>query len=881
MAQVKKMVYRFDEGDASMRDLLGGKGANLCEMAGLGLPVPPGFVITTEVCRDYYSLGQQFPEGLWEDVQAYLGHVERSAGRRFGSADSPLLVSVRSGAPISMPGMMDTLLNLGINDQTVGALAALTGNPRQAWDSYRRFIEMYGKIVLSVDPGVFDAIMEDHKKAAGADRDQELGADRLQEVARAFQSAIERASGVGVPDDPWEQLRQAVEAVFRSWNGARAITYRNASGISHDMATAVTVMAMVFGNLGDDSGTGVLFTRNTASGQKDLYAEYLGNAQGEDVVAGTRTPEPISGLAKAMPAVFQQLQGIAGRLEAHYRDVQDIEFTVEAGRLYVLQTRNAARAPQAAVKTAVDMVDEGLITRDEGLLRVDPEGLTRLFVPRFDDVDKQRAKDAGVLLARGIGASPGGSTGRAFFDSQRAADAADEGTTVILVRPETNPEDIAGILASAGILTSRGGRTSHAAVITRGLGKACVVGCEELQVDVVARQLVANGRMVREGDQISVDGDTGEVFAGEIATFQPDLQGQLEAERLLSWADEVRRLGVLANADTPSDAVRARAMGAEGIGLCRTEHMFLGDRVPLVRQALLNAAEAERWLQENREGSAEPEPPAVSQYRQALSQLYELQTEDFTGILRAMAGLPVIIRLLDAPLHEFAPQEESLRETNPMMGHRGCRVGITAPGLYEMQVEAIISAAARLISEGVDARPEIMIPLTAHVNEQAWLRERLTAVIRRVEADTGTQVKCPFGTMIETPRAAITAGEVAQHADFFSFGTNDLTQMAYGFSRDDAGGKFLRHYVDKGILPVDPFVTIDSNGVGELVRIAAKQGRATRPELELGICGEHGGDPPSIAFCHQVGLDYVSCSPFRVPTARLAAAHAALKTTTG
>ena len=878
MAKVAKMVYRFDEGDARMRDLLGGKGANLCEMAGLGLPVPPGFIITTEVCREYYARDQKLPDGLWGEVEAYMGHVESSTGRQFGSPDAPLLVSVRSGAPISMPGMMDTLLNLGINDQVALGLGGLMGDLRPAYDAYRRFLDLYGRIVLSIDSSIFDDIMDHHKEQAGAKLDQELSASQLWEVGTAFRAAIRQAGQSAVPEDPWEQLRQAIEAVFRSWNGARAITYRNARSISHDMGTAVSVMAMVFGNLGDNSGTGVLFSRNPSTGQNELYGEYLANAQGEDVVAGIRTPRPISSLAQIMPAIHDQLTEMADQLEAHYRDVQDIEFTIEGGRLYMLQTRNAARAPQAAVKVAVDMANEGMITREEALLRIDPEELTHLFMPQFHPEDTERALSAGALFARGFGASPGACTGKAFLDSKRAVAAAREGATVVLVRPETNPEDIGGILAAAGVVTSRGGVTSHAAVVTRGLGKACVVGCEEMRVDMVARQFVANGRIVQEGDQISVDGATGEIFTGEISTFQPSLEGQGELQVLLSWADDVRRLGVLANVDTPDDAARARAMGAEGIGLCRTEHMFLGDRVPLVRQALLSAPEAESWLQEHPQESGTPEPPAaVVEYRQALAQLHQHQTEDFMGILRAMAGLPVIIRLLDAPLHEFAPHVEELREANPMLGHRGCRVGITFPTIYEMQVDAIITASARLTLEGVQAQPEIMIPLTAHINELAWLRARLSAVMERVQRETNTSVHCPFGTMIEVPRAALTAAEIAREADFFSFGTNDLTQTTYGFSRDDAEGKFLKHYLDKGILPSNPFVTLDPGGVGELVRIGAEQGRSTRPDLELGICGEHGGDPQSVAFCHTIGLDYVSCSPFRVPIARLAAAQAALK----
>ena len=902
MAQTLKMVYRFDEGDARMRDLLGGKGANLCEMAGLGLPVPPGFVITTETCRAYYDAGGRFPDGLWDDVQAYMAHVESSAGRGFGSGDAPLLVSVRSGAPISMPGMMDTILNLGINDETVDGLARLMSNQRVAFDAYRRFVDMYGRIVLGVNGEVFNEILEGHKAQAGVSQDQELSVEQLRSIVADFQAAVRREAGADVPQDPWQQLEGAIDAVFSSWNGARAITYRNARGISHDMGTAVNVMAMVFGNLGDDSGTGVLFTRNPSTGQKRLFGEYLINAQGEDVVAGTRTPQDISSLSQALPEVYSQLEGLANGLEAHYRDVQDIEFTVEGGRLYVLQTRNAARAPQAAVTAAVEMVNEGVITREEALARIDAEDLASLFVPQFQNTERERA----VPLARGTGASPGACAGQVYFDSEAAIAASQEGISAVLVRPETNPEDIGGILASVGVLTSRGGVTSHAAVVTRGLGKACVVGCEEIRVDLQARQFVAGGRTVREGDQVSMDGATGEVFAGLIPTFQPDLESQTEAQVVLGWADDSSRLGVLANADTPDDAQRARAMGARGIGLCRTEHMFLGDRVPLVRQAMLHAGEAERWLQQHQEQGAE-EPIDVREYRDALAQLHKLQTDDFVGILRAMDGLPVIIRLLDAPFHEFMPDHadlarelealssremadeevaremrllklaESVIEANPMLGHRGCRVGITFPMMYDMQVDAIMTASAQLQKEGLHPKPEIMVPLTSHVNEMTWLRERLLGVMERVQREAGSEVDCPFGTMIETPRAAITADQVARESDFFSFGTNDLTQMTYGFSRDDAEGKFLRYYVDTGMLPSDPFISIDPEGVGELVRIALEKARGVRPNLEMGICGEHGGDPRSVTFCHTVGLDYVSCSPFRVPTARLAAAQAALR----
>ena len=920
MVQQKKMVYRFDEGDASMRNLLGGKGANLCEMARLGLPVPPGFVVTTEACLDYYDRGHQLPEGLWEDIQEHIHWLEGSIGREFGSTSNPLLVSVRSGARVSMPGMMDTILNLGINDEIAPGLSGLMGDQRPAYDAYRRFLQIFASVVMGIDSSIFEEVLARHKAQAGVRMDHELRPEHLQNVIRDFKAAIRDIAGRDVPDDPWQQLFEAVQAVFQSWNSPRAIAYRNHYNYSHGWGTAVNVMTMVFGNLGDDSGTGVLFTRNPANGQQGLYGEYLTNGQGEDVVAGIRNPEPISSLAGSLPDVYGQLSRIAQDMEDHYRDVQDIEFTVEASRLFILQTRSAQRTVQAAVKAAVDMVNEGLIAPEDALKRVNPEELTQLLVPRFDE--RARAGSAGAYLARGFGASPGAATGKVYFDATRAEEASHTGIPVILVRPETKPDDIHGILASKGILTSRGGVTSHAAVVTRGLGLPCVVGCEEVQVDVENRLFVANGRTIREGEDISVDGATGEVFAGAIPTFQPDLDELGEAQTLLSWADEIRKLGVWANADTPTDAQRALAMGAEGIGLCRTEHMFLGpERVPTVQKMLINAQEAERWGQAHPEEASnlasqglDPSseiPVGVGEFYQALVQLKELQIEDFVGILRAMGERPVIIRLLDAPLHEFLPRYEdlikemlqleaagasyeeirvregflnlvdSLRESNPMLGHRGCRLGLTFPAIYEMQMEAIIIASARLIREGIAVHPEIMIPLTAHVNELHRLKAGLTTVADRVQQEMDTAVAYLFGTMIEVPRAALTAGEVAEVAEFFSFGTNDLTQTTYGFSRDDAEGKFLNRYIEEEVLPANPFATLDVEGVGALIHIAVELGRRTRSDLDVGICGEHGGDPASIAFCHQEGLNYVSCSPFRVPIARLAAAQAALEDSSG
>ncbi len=912
--QTRKLVYRFDEGDASMRNLLGGKGANLAEMSQLGLPVPPGFIITTEACIDYYERDDQLPEGLWDKVQEHIHWLEKSIGREFGSTTNPLLVSVRSGARVSMPGMMDTVLNLGINDEIVRGLAGLMGDERPAYDAYRRFLQIFANVVMGVESSTFEEILARHKAEIGLQLDYELSSEQMGNVIKDFKAAIRNATGKDVPNDSWQQLLEAVQAVFRSWNSPRAIAYRDHYNIPHHWGTAVNVMVMVFGNLGEDSGTGVLFTRNPLNGQRDLYGEYLSNGQGEDVVAGVRTPDPISSLSHRHPHIYGRLSEMAQQLESHYKDVQDMEFTVEGGRLYLLQTRNAQRTVQAAVSVAVDMVEEGLITSEDALRRVDPEELSQLFVPQFDAQARDKAVSEKAFLARGFGASPGAATGKVFLDATRAADAAKRGIPVILVRPETKPDDIHGILDSKGVLTSRGGVTSHAAVVTRGLGVPCVVGCEELQVDIQAQLFTtARGHVIREGEDISVDGTTGEVFAGSIPTSQPDLEDLHEAQILLSWADKTRRLGVMANADTPTDAQRAVSMGAEGIGLCRTEHMFLGpERVPVVQKMLINAQEAERWEQEHPEASSsrfpDPElPVAVGEFYKALDHLKQLQIDDFTGILRVMGERPVIIRLLDAPLHEFlprydellretlemkargAPQEEirsreeflhlveSLREANPMLGHRGCRLGLTFPAVYEMQAEAIITASARLIQEGIAAHPEIMVPLTSHVNEMHRLKKGLSAVAERVQQEMGTKVNYLFGTMIEVPRAALTAGEIAEASDFFSFGTNDLTQTTYGFSRDDAEGKFLNYYIENGILPTNPFVTIDPDGVGALVRIGVEQGRRTRSDLEVGICGEHGGDPASVAFCHREGLDYVSCSPFRVPVARLAAAQAALE----
>ena len=916
--QAAKLVYRFSEGDASMADLLGGKGSNLCEMTKLGLPVPPGFVITTQVCRDYLAGGYTLSEGLAGTIRERIAELEESIGHQFGSTADPLLVSVRSGARISMPGMMDTILNLGINDEIVEGLGTMMGDRRPAWDAYRRFIQIYAEVVQEVPPEPFEECLAAHKARAGVELDHQLSAEQLQAVTADFKDIARQSAGAAPPNDPWEQLFGAVEAVFRSWNNPRAIVYRNQYGIDHDMGTAVTIMGMVYGNLGPTSGTGVLFTRNPSNGRREMYGEFLSNAQGEDVVAGVRTPEPLSALAGAMPERSEELLRLASNLEKHYRDVQDVEFTIEQGRLYLLQTRNAKRTPLSAVKTAVDMVREGMIDREQALKRVDPEEIMQLLVPQFA-ADLSQDALAERLLTTGAGASPGAASGRVCFDADIAEDLARRGEQVILVRPETKPDDIHGIIAAAGVVTSRGGVTSHAAVVTRGLGKPCIVGCEGMQVDLELKEMSGNGHTLHEGDRVSMDGTLGQVYVGELSTVNPSLEDLPEANVLLGWADDTRRLGVMANADTPADARQAIVMGAEGIGLCRTEHMFLDpNRLPAVRQMLLNSEAAEEWRREHEDHHIDPLanpfmnpdvadiPSAVIQFYQALDRVKLLQTNDFRGILRVMSRKPVIIRLLDAPLHEFLPPYEellielatlratgapaetlaekeaflqrvdSLRETNPMLGHRGCRLGLSFPAIYRMQVEAIITAGAQLVSEGLEVHPEIMVPLTVDVEEMRRLRADLTRVAAEVQERLGVEVHYKFGTMVETPRAALTAGAVAEESEFFSFGTNDLTQMTYGFSRDDAEGKFLRNYINEGVLPADPFASIDRDGVGELVRMAVQAGRKVRPDLEIGICGEHGGDPKSVAFCHEVGLDYVSCSPFRVPVARLAAAQAAL-----
>jgi len=898
-----KYVYLFGagktEGSAKMKDLLGGKGANLAEMAALGIPVPPGFTITTEVCRYYYKNGGKYPEGLTEQVRQGMRFLEEATGRKFGDPENPLLVSVRSGAPVSMPGMMDTILNLGLNDKSVEGLASRT-SPRFAYDAYRRLLSMYGSVVLGIKDEVdpFGEAMEELKRERKASSDLDLTAEDFRELVARYKEIIRRA-GKNFPQDPWEQLWGAIEAVVRSWMNERARVYRRLYRIPEEMGTAVNVQAMVFGNLGNRSGTGVCFTRDPATGENRLYGEFLLNAQGEDVVAGIRTPNPISKSAKtdpsqisleeAMPEVYQELLRIRDLLERHYRDMQDVEFTIEEGKLYILQTRSGKRTGFAAVRIAVEMAEEGLITEDEAILRIDPaEQLSQLLQPIFDPKAKAQAK----VLARGLAAGPGAASGRIALSAAKAEEMAKEGP-VILVRHETSPDDIRGMAAAQGILTARGGLTSHAAVVARQIGKVAVVGCEALHIDYEKREVRVAGVTLKEGDWLSIDGTTGEVLLGKIPTQPSEVVQVLitktlkpeEApiyrlfEKLMSWADARRKLGVRANADQPDQAAIALAFGAEGIGLCRTEHMFFGEgRIPFMQEALV--------------------APSPEARKRALEELAKMQVSDFEGILRVMDGKPVIIRLLDPPMHEFLPKEEkdirslaerlgmkfeelkayieSLQEFNPMLGHRGVRLGITHPDLYDMQVEAIFRAAAKLKKEGLNPKPEVMIPLVGHVNEMRIMRERVVEIARKVMAEEGVEIHFKVGTMVEVPRAAITADEIAREAEFFSFGTNDLTQMTFGYSRDDAG-KFIREYLERRILPEDPFETLDRNGVGELMRIAVEKGRKTRPDLSVGICGEHGGESRSVHFCHEIGLDYVSASPWRIPVARLAAAQAALR----
>jgi pyruvate, orthophosphate dikinase len=907
----KRYIFAFGagraEGDSSMRDLLGGKGAGLAEMTSAGLPVPPGFTITTEACNDYFAAGEKLPAGLWDDVVAAMQDVERETGKGFGDPANPLLVSVRSGAKFSMPGMMDTVLNLGLNEQTLNGLIALTGNERFGWDAYRRFVQMFGRIVMGVDAERFDKALEHAKVSRGAKQDTDLDARAMRELAGDFRAIVQRDTGRDFPADPYEQLDLAMKAVFASWFGKRARDYREYNKIPHDLGTAVNVVTMVFGNMGEDSGTGVAFTRDPNTGEKVLFGEYLTNAQGEDVVAGIRTPRRIAEMRDQMPEVYGQFEEIAERLERHYRDVQDLEFTIERGRLFMLQTRSAKRTAAAAVRIAADMVDEGIITEREALGRIEPAHVDQLMRDQFD----QQAKSKAQRITAGLNASPGAAVGKAVFNADRAAELAGQGEKVILVRIETSPDDFHGMAAAQGVLTARGGATSHAAVVARQIGKPCVAGCAALIIDYGTKSARVNGLGFSEGEWISLDGTTGEVFIGAVPTVAARFEDQPELQKLLGWADNARRLQVWTNADKPEEAALARRYGAQGIGLCRTEHMFReGERLDIVRDAILVAFQATR-AKEKRAGGGElsaEDDAAVSRFDEALGKLEKLQQGDFEGIFEAMDGLPVVVRLIDPPLHEFLPNHsellvevtrmeatgvaaddpkyvearellravEALREQNPMLGLRGCRLGLMIPDFVKMQTRAILNAAIARKRAGGDPHAEIMIPLVGHVNELAETRTILDAEAKRVETAAGVEVDYKFGTMIEVPRGALTADQIAQHAEFFSFGTNDLTQMAFGFSRDDAEGGFLLNYVERGILKDNPFQTLDREGVGQLVRIAVQKGRQARPNIKLGICGEHGGDPASIAFFDEVGLDYVSCSPFRVPVARLAAAQAAL-----
>jgi len=860
-----------------MSELLGGKGANMAEMSTLGLPVPAGFTLSTEVCTYYYQNGSTYPTDLQKQVARAIAATEKAMGTRFGDPRNPLLLSVRSGARVSMPGMMETVLNLGLNDEIAEGLIALTGDERFTYDVYRRFVQMYGDVVMGLRPegreiDPFEQLIDSKKKARGVELDSDLSGDDLKELVGEFKAVIKRRLRQPFPEDPEEQLWGAIGAVFGSWQGQRAIRYRELEGIPHDWGTAVNIQSMVYGNMGDDCATGVAFTRDPATGERKLYGEFLINAQGEDVVAGIRTPRPVIELKGIMPAAFRQFEKVCHKLERHYKDMQDLEFTIQKGELWMLQTRGGKRTAAAAIKIAVDMVREKLITKAEAIGRVKPADLDQLLHPTFDDSARK------VTIASGLPASPGAASGVVVFHAEEAEEMAAAGKRVILVRLETSPDDIGGMHAAQGILTARGGMTSHAAVVARGMGKCCVAGCGDLVIDYPKDRFNANGHTVKKGDWISIDGSTGEVMMGEVPTREAGFSR--EFTRLMGWADQVRRLKVRTNADTPHDAQVARRFGAEGIGLCRTEHMFFeGDRIKAVREMILADDEAGR--------------------RKALRKLKPMQRRDFEGIFKAMNGLPVTIRLLDPPLHEFLPHEaeqqremaremnvsvahieakiSSLHEFNPMLGHRGCRLGITFPEIYEMQTEAIIEAAANVRKRKIRALPEIMIPLVGTVRELADLKkmvDRVAAeVVKRRKLRGG--IKYMVGTMIEVPRAALIAGRLAAEAEFFSFGTNDLTQLTFGYSRDDSG-KFLPVYVDKDILAADPFQTLDQEGIGELVRMGTERGRQTRKELKVGICGEHGGDPATIAFCHEVGLDYVSCSPFRVPIARLAAAQASL-----
>ncbi|NLG02736.1 MAG: pyruvate, phosphate dikinase [Clostridia bacterium] len=868
-----KWVYLFKEGSANMRNLLGGKGSNLAEMTNLGLPIPQGFTVTTEACTEYYNSGKTINDEIKNQIFEALSKLEEQQGKKFGDTENPLLVSVRSGARASMPGMMDTILNLGLNDIAVEGFAKKTGNPRFAYDSYRRFIQMFSDVVMEMSKTFFEGILDEIKESKGVKFDTELTADDLKEVIAKYKSIYKEKMGAEFPQDPKVQLMEAVKAVFRSWDNPRAIVYRRMNDIPGDWGTAVSVQAMVFGNTGNQSGTGVAFTRNPSTGAKGIFGEYLINAQGEDVVAGIRTPQPITKLEEDMPHVYKQFIEIANRLENHYRDMQDMEFTIEDEKLFFLQTRNGKRTAPAALQIACDLVDEGMITPEEAVLRIEAKSLDQLLHPTFVP---QALKD-GKLLGQALPASPGAAAGRVYFTADEAKEHHEAGERVVLVRLETSPEDIEGMHAAQGILTVRGGMTSHAAVVARGMGTACVSGCGEIQIDEAAKVFKLGGETIVEGDYISLDGSTGKIYLGDIQTEEATIGGNFG--RIMGWADQYRRLQVRTNADTPADAKNAVKLGAQGIGLCRTEHMFFEpDRIPKIRQMILSTTQAERI--------------------EALNALIPFQKADFKGIYEVMEGKPVTIRFLDPPLHEFVPTDEKdikdlaermnlsieqvkatcaeLHEFNPMMGHRGCRLAVTYPEIAKMQTRAVMEAAIEVKAEkGYDIEPEIMIPLVGDKKELKFVKDAVVEVPEMVKKEKNSDIVYHVGTMIEIPRAALLANEIAEEAEFFSFGTNDLTQMTFGFSRDDAG-KFLDSYYKSKIYESDPFAKLDQNGVGQLVEMAAKKGRAARPEIHLGICGEHGGDPASIEFCNRVGLDYVSCSPFRVPIARLAAAQASL-----
>ncbi|HET7473972.1 MAG TPA: pyruvate, phosphate dikinase [Candidatus Limnocylindrales bacterium] len=905
----KRYIYAWGEGTAEgnggMKDLLGGKGAGLAEMTIAGLPTPPGFTITTEACNDYFAAGERLPDGLWDDVQEAMREVERRSGKGFGDPSNPLLVSVRSGAKFSMPGMMDTVLNLGLNEETLGGLIALTGNERFGWDAYRRFIQMFGRIVMDVRAERFDEVLEERKRRHGPNaQDTDLTVEDLKALVDEFKAIVKQDTGRDFPTDPNDQLDLAIKAVFASWFGQRARDYRKFNKIADDLGTAVNVVTMVFGNMGDDSGTGVAFTRDPNTGENTLYGEYLTNAQGEDVVAGIRTPQKISQMEDALPEAYNEFRRIGQQLEKHYRDVQDLEFTIEKGRLYMLQTRSAKRTAAAAVRIAVDMVDDGTISKEEAVSRIEPAHVEQLLRATFDP----GALKGATKIVNGLNASPGAAVGRAVFDADDAVEWVNRGEKVILVRVETSPDDFHGMAVSQGIITARGGATSHAAVVARQIGKPCVAGSSDLLIDYKAKGATCQvtGQTFKEGDWVSLDGTTGALYQGALPTVEARFEDQPELQTILGWADEIRRMGVWTNADKPEEAAQARSYGAEGIGLCRTEHMFReGDRLEIVRGAILVANRATRAKAKREAGEtvSADEREAIETFDAAMAKLETLQQGDFEGIFRAMDGLPVVIRLIDPPLHEFLPNLEeqlvkvtkaddaggaseedrellatirALHEQNPMLGLRGCRLGLMIPDFVKIQTRAILQAQINVKRAGGNPIAKIMIPLVGHVNELAATRALLETEAKAVrDAAGGVDVDYKFGTMIEVPRGALTADEIAREADFFSFGTNDLTQMTFGYSRDDAEGGFLLKYVEDKILPVNPFQTLD-DAVAGLMKTAVDKGRATKPGLELGICGEHGGDPESIAKCERIGLDYVSCSPFRVPVARLAAAQAAL-----